>query len=265
MTPIASGLRGARVLVTAASQGIGYAAAEAFVGEGARVVINSSNAERLERAVRRLAEHGEAHGVVADLTQRADLDRLLEETVGHLGGLEVLVYVTGSPHPGLFMEQEFDDWDRAAAMLVVSPAYLARRAAERMVAGSAAGRMVFLTSVAIREPIPNLATSSVCRIAVAGLVRTLARELGAKGIRVNGILPGYIQTDRVEEVTRDTARRRGMTPEEVLRGLEREIPLGRIGRPEELARAIVFLASDMSSYVTGALVPVDGGLLRSTG
>ena len=263
--PISSGLGGARVLVTAASQGIGYGAAEALLGEGARVVINASNGGRLSAAIDRLRPLGEVHGVAADLTKQPDLDRLLRETVGHLEGLDALVYVTGSPPPGLFMEQGFDDWTRAAALLVVSPAYLARKAADAMLAGKAPGRMVFLTSVAIREPIANLATSSVCRIAVSGLVRTLARELGPKGIRVNGILPGYIRTARTDEVAEDTARRRGITPEEVIRGLERDIPLGRIGTPEELARAIVFLSSEMSSYVTGAMLPVDGGLLRSVG
>lgn len=264
--PLASGLSGSRVLVTAASQGIGFGAARALLAEGARVVVNSSNSDRLRRATQTLeAIGGEVHGVVADLRERADLDRLLEETVRHLGGLDVLVYVAGSPRPGLFMEQAFEDWDAAARLLVVSPAYLARRAAQSMLAGGRGGRMVFLASVAIREPIPNIATSNVCRIAIAGLVRTLARELGPKGIRVNGILPGYVLTDRLGEVLSDTARRRGTTPETERSLLERDIPLGRVCTPEELARVVVFLSSEMSSYVSGALLPVDGGLLRSVG
>jgi 3-oxoacyl-[acyl-carrier protein] reductase len=261
--PLETGLRGARVLVTASSQGIGFAAARAFLEEGARVVINSSNPERIGAAAAALRPLGEVHPVAADLRVAAQLDRLVAETVGLLGGLDTLVYVTGSPRPGVFMEQGYDDWSRAAELLVVSPAYLARRSAEAMTGHP--GRMVFLTSTAIREPIANIATSSVCRIAVAGLVRTLARELGPKGIRVNGILPGYTKTDRIAEVAEDRARRQGTTPEAVLAAMEREIPLGRMGEPAELARAILFLGSELSSYVTGAMLPVDGGSLRSIG
>lgn len=258
-------LRGSRVLVTAASQGIGYAAAHAFLVEGARVVVNSSNEGRLRKAVESLSSVGPVHGIVADLREKAALDRLLAETVQHLGGLDTLVYVTGSPRPGIFMEQGFEEWDAAARLLVVSPAYLARRAAEAMLAHGQGGRMVFLASVAIREPIPTIATSNVCRIAIAGLVRTLARELGPKGIRVNGILPGFIATDRITEVLNDAARRHGTSVETERATMEREIPLGRVGSPAELARAVVFLGSESSSYVSGALLPVDGGLLRSVG
>lgn len=263
--PLQSQLRGARVLVTASSQGIGFATARAFLAEGARVVINSSNHERLSAAERSLAAVGEVHGVVADLTQSRDLDALVEKTYGLLGGLDTLVYVTGSPKPGVFLEQDYAAWHAAAEMLVVSPAYLARRVAQSMIERQTSGRMVFLASVAIREPIPTIATSSVCRIAIAGLVRTLAREVGPKGIRVNGILPGFIRTSRVDEVVEDTARRRGIPSAQALADLVRDIPLGRIGSPEELAQVVVFLGSEMSSYVSGALLPVDGGLLRSVG
>jgi 3-oxoacyl-[acyl-carrier protein] reductase len=125
--------------------------------------------------------------------------------------------------------------------------------------------MVFLTSLAVREPIPNLALSSVCRVAVAGLVRTLARELGPKGIRVNGVLPGFIATDRIREVLDDRARRNGTSYEAERARLDQDVPLGRIGPTEELARAVVFLASEEASFITGAMLPVDGGQLRSTG
>ena len=263
--PLTSGLAGQRVLVTAASQGIGFAAAQAFLEEGARVVINGSHAGRLGKAVEALRPRGEIHGVLADLTQHAELDRLVEETRTALGGIDTLVYVTGSPAPGTFMEQNFDTWQAAANLLTVSPAYLAQRVASMMLASHTRGRMVFSASFAIREPISNIATSNVCRIAIAGLVRTLARELGPNGIRVNGVLPGYIATERVDHVFEDAARRRGTTVDQVRSALVHDIPLGRIGSPDELARAFVFLGSEMSSYVTGALLPVDGGILRSVG
>ncbi len=263
--PLSSGLRDQGVLVTGASQGIGFGAARAFLEEGARVVINSSNEGRIEKALGQLRGFGEVHGVVADLRRQKDLDELVRQSVKHLGGLDTLVYVTGGPPPGTFMEQDYAAWSSAAELLMVSPAYLARRVAEGMIARRRGGRMVFLASTSIREPIPTIATSNVGRISIAGLVRTLARELGPHRIRVNGVLPGYIATDRLEEVVVDVARRQGTPLEAARRQLLGDVPLGRIGTTEELARTIVFLGSDLSEYVTGAMVPVDGGRLRSVG
>ena len=258
-------LAGQRVLVTGASQGIGYAAARALLEEGARVVINSPQPERLARAVRALSTLGPVHGIVADLRHPSDLERLIGESTEHLGGLDVLVYVTGGPAPGRAMELDYAAWQRAAELLAVSPAYLSRLAAERMISNPRGGRIVLLGSLTMREPIPTLALSNVMRISLLGLVRTLARELGPKRVRVNGILPGYIDTERVREIFEDTARRQAISPAEARARLEREIPLGRLGDPAELARVIAFLASDASSYVTGAVLPVDGGILRSVG
>lgn len=259
------GLTGERVLVTGGSQGIGRAAARALLEGGARVVVNSSHAERLATAVQSLSSFGTVHGVAADLRDPADMERLVRDAAEQLGGLDVLVYVTGGPPPGRAMELDYAAWQHAAELLAVSPAYLCRLAAERMIPNPRGGRIVLLGSLAMREPIPTLAASNVMRISLLGLVRTLARELGPKQVRVNGILPGYIDTDRVREIFEDAARRESIPPAEARARLEKEIPLGRLGDPAELARVIAFLASEASSYVTGAVLPVDGGILRSVG
>ncbi len=258
-----SGLAGQRVLVTASSAGIGYGAAEAFLKEGARVVINSSNPTKLDAAKARLSPLGEVHAALGNLSVKTDLEKVVQESVRSLGGLDTLVYVTGSPKPGRFLEFAYEDWRAASDLLVVSPAYLAKLVADQMIRDGTKGRMVFLSSYVIKEPTLAIALSSVCRVAILSLVRTLARELGPKGIRVNGILPGFIRTGRIDQLAQDAARRRGIKPEDYVTEIERDIPLGRIGTTEELARAIVFLGSDLSSYVSGASIPVDGAVLRS--
>jgi 3-oxoacyl-[acyl-carrier protein] reductase len=261
--PMDSGLAGQRVLVTASSAGIGFGAAEGFIKEGARVMINSSNKEKLESARSRLAALGEVHAVVGNLGVRSDIEKIVEQTVAQLGGIDTLVYVTGSPKPGRFLEFSYDDWRGAADLLVVSPAYLAKLVADQMIKDGTKGRMVFLSSYVIREPNLGIALSSVCRVSMLSLVRTLARDLGPKGIRVNGILPGFIKTGRIDQLAQDASRRRGIKPEDYVSEIERDIPLGRIGTTEELARAIVFLGSDLSSYLSGASIPVDGAVSRS--
>jgi 3-oxoacyl-[acyl-carrier protein] reductase len=263
--PLTSGLKDQRVLVTAASQGIGFGAAKAFLEEGARVVINSSNEEHLKAAEQKLAGLGEVHRVAGNLSLQTDIDNLVAKTSSLLGGIDCLAYVTGSPAPGTVMEKNFEDWDNAARLLTVSPAYLARTVAEVMIENKTKGRMVFSASYVIKEPSPNLALSNICRVSILGLVRTLARELAPRGIRVNAILPGYIKTGRTDQLVKDTSRRKAISETQVMNELLAQIPMGYIGSTEEIAKSFVFLGSDMSSYVSGAVLPVDGAILRSIG
>lgn len=263
--PLSTGLKDQRVLVTAASQGIGYGVAKAFVQEGAKVIINSSNDEKLSRAEEELAKFGEVKRIAGDLSKKEDIDGLVSGTVDNLGGIDVLAYVTGSPAPGTVMEKEYEDWEYAARLLTVSPTYLARCVAQVMIDQKTKGRMVFSTSVVVREPSPNLALSNICRVSVLGLVRTLARELGPSGIRVNAILPGYIRTARIDQIVANTAKRKSISETQALNELISQVPLGYIGSTEEIAKSFLFLGSDLSSYVTGAALPVDGGQLHSIG
>ncbi|MDV3278081.1 MAG: SDR family oxidoreductase [Nitrososphaerales archaeon] len=260
-----SGLKGKRVLVTAASRGIGFGAAKAFLQEGSRVVINSSNGANLSAAEKQLRGLGEVHGVVADHMAESDLDRLVDETKKLLGGIDVLAYVAGPPPAGTFMEKDYRDWRAAADLLMVAPAHLARRVAALMIDSGTRGNMVFVSSFTIREPVLNLATSNVARGSMLGLVRSLARELGPKGIRVNGVIPGYIDTDRLRKVIDDSAARTKVSREQATAETVAQIPLGRLGTAEEMAAVITFLASDRASYVSGATVPVDGAYLHSVG
>jgi len=263
--PLSTGLKDNRILVTAASQGIGFGVARAFLGEGSRVVINSSNDEKLRRAETELSKFGEVTRITGDLASKADIDRIVSGAADILGGIDVLAYVTGSPAPGTVMEKEYEDWEQASRLLTVSPTYLARRVAQVMIDKKTKGRMVFSASVVVREPSPNLALSNICRVSVLGLVRTLSRELAPSGIRVNAILPGFIKTGRIDQIVQNTSKRRGISETQALNEIVSQIPLGYIGSTEEIARSFLFLGSDMSSYVSGAALPVDGGQLHSIG
>jgi 3-oxoacyl-[acyl-carrier protein] reductase len=263
--PLTSGLQNQRVLVTAASQGIGYGAARAFLDEGARLVINSSDDQKLNKAEMELSKLGEVHRIAGNLSSKQDIERIVLDTVDFLGGIDVLAYVTGSPAPGPVMEKSYEEWESAARLLAVSPTYLARCVAQVMIDRKTKGRMVFSASVVVREPSPNLALSNICRISVMGLVKTLSHELAPSGIRVNAILPGFIKTGRIDQLVQSSAKRKGISETQALNEIVSQIPLGYIGSVDEIARSFIFLGSDMSSYVSGAALPVDGAVLRSVG
>ena len=257
-------IEGLRVLVTASSRGIGFGIAKVLVREGAKVVISSRNKERLYRALHELNNigSGEAYAVQADLTRREDIERLIKETIDRLGGLDALVYVTGPPRPGRFQDLRLDDWDYGVRLLIMSAVWLTYYSLPYIME-STNPSITYVTSVAVREPIETIALSNTLRISVHGLVKTLARELGRKNIRVNAVLPGYIYTDRIKEIASDKASRTGKSVDEVINDMVKEVPLGRIGKPEEVGYLVAFLISKYASYINGASIPIDGGLLRS--
>ncbi len=258
------GIEGLKVLVTASSRGIGRGIAEALLDEGCSVFINGLHEESVGKAVKELKASfgGRVEGAKADLRVSEEVLKLVKEAVKFLGGLDGLVYVTGPPKAGFFRELSIEDWDEGINLLVKSAVLLAKEAIPYL-RKSRNPSIVFLSSVAVKEPIPNIALSNTLRIAVHGLMKTLARELGTEGIRVNAVMPGYIMTDRVRYIVEDRARSEGLTPDEVVEGFAKEVPLHRLGKPREVGYVVAFLLSRYASYINGVAIPVDGGLLKS--
>ncbi len=254
------GLEGKRVLVTASTKGIGFAIAETFLREGARVVVNSRKPENVERAVRELERLGEVHGVTADLRRAEDRERLVREAERALGGIDVFVFNSGGPPTKTFVETEVDDWREAYELLLESAAHLTKLVVPQM-AERKWGRVIYVTSVAIKMPIEGLVLSNSVRLGIAGLAKTLVREFAGSGVTFNVVMPGYTLTERMKKVLEKSAQLHGRSFEEELRELESRIPLGRIAKPEEIANVVVFLASEAASYVNGVAVAVDGGLI----
>ncbi|BAD84925.1 short-chain alcohol dehydrogenase [Thermococcus kodakarensis KOD1] len=256
-------LSGKLAFTTASSKGIGFGVARVLAKAGADVVLLSRSEENLKRAKEKIraASDVEVSYIVADLTRREDLERTVKE-LKDIGEPDIFFFSTGGPKPGYFMEMDMEDWEGAVKLLLYPAVYLTRALVPAM-ERKGFGRIVYSTSVAIKEPIPNIALSNVVRISMAGLVRTLAKELGPKGITVNGIMPGIIKTDRMIRLAKDRAQREGKTVEEALQEYAKPIPLGRLGEPEEIGYLVAFLASDLGGYINGSMIPVDGGRLNS--
>jgi 3-oxoacyl-[acyl-carrier protein] reductase len=246
------GLEGRAALVMGASRGIGRAIAAALASEGAMVAIASRSLEKLEEAG---AEIGEAATPFA--ADAADPDRLAElpaEVEAKLGPLSILVTNTGGPPFGAALEHEREDWEMAYRSLVLAPRVLAGAVVPGM-RERGWGRIVNVGSSSTREPIPGLNLSNSHRMAAVGFLKTLSREVAADGITVNTVATGRFATERLADA--------GGSLEGAEAAAKQEVPVARLGRPEEYGDLVAFLCSERAAYITGTVIPIDGGLLRS--
>ena len=199
--------------------------------------------------------------VPADLSVAGEPTRVVEATLERFGRLDVLVANTGGPPAGSHDTLTLEDWDAATALLLRSTVELTAAALPGM-KERGWGRVLVVTSVAVKQPVDNLILSNSLRAAVTGYAKTLSREVAMQGITVNTILPGYTATERVTDLNRANAEREGVEPEEIQARLEASIAMGRLAEPEEFAALAAFLASERASYITGAAIAVDGGWVR---
>jgi 3-oxoacyl-[acyl-carrier protein] reductase len=257
------GLKGRVALVCGASRGIGFAVADEFAREGTSLAICSRDAASLNRAVERLAPHGvPVLPVVADLSTAAGVARTIFEVTARYGHVDILITNTGGPPTGKTLEHDWAAWTGASELLLRSAVELSRAFVPGM-RERRWGRVVGITSLAVKQPVASLVLSNALRAAVTGFFRTLADEVAADGITVNTVLPGYTETERLEDLAAATIKRTGATRESVYDGWKAGIPMARLGRPEELGAVIAFLASDRAGFVTGQAILVDGGAIRS--
>jgi 3-oxoacyl-[acyl-carrier protein] reductase len=257
------GLRGKIALVGGASRGLGRACAKALATEGARVVLCARTPERLTEAAREIERDtgSETLAVPADLRRADDITRLVNATREAFGSIDILVHNTGGPPPGLFLDHDDEAWGAAFDGLLLSFVRLCRAVVPAMRA-KRWGRIITSTSFAVREPAERLVLSNALRTAVVAASKTLADEVAGDGITVNCVAPGAFDTDRLRSIFEAQAKETGRAIDDVRAQWESRIPIGRVSRPEELAALVAFLASDHAASITGACIPVDGGMLR---
>ncbi|MGD8276695.1 MAG: SDR family oxidoreductase [Gemmatimonadota bacterium] len=258
------GLEGKVALIGGSSRGLGRAAAGELAAEGAAVVLCARNAEAVRETARTIAGSTGVPtlGIAADLSVAGEPERVTAEAAAALGPIDVLVTNTGGPPAGRFEEHGPDVWRGAVAQLFESVVALTRAVLPGMKARGW-GRIINVTSIAVKQPVDDLILSNSVRAAVTGFARTLANEVATAGITVNNVMPGYTRTDRLEELALRVAASRGLDASDAYSAWNDEIPMRRLGEPREFAALVAFLASDRASYITGTSIAVDGGWIRT--
>lgn len=250
-------------LITGASKGLGLATAKNLSAEGARVVINSRDFAGVQSAVNEItSETGNpALGVVGDVTDHQFAEKIIHQVQEEFGGLDILITNSGGPPSGKFEDFSDNQWQNAVELCFLSHVRLIR-AALPLLRKSKNPSVLTITSYSVKQPVENLVLSNSIRAATVGLTKTLALELGHEGIRFNSILPAWTETDRVVELMHARAKMRNTTIEQEIEKQSDNSPLGRMATPEEFAAAAVFLVSPVASYITGVMLPVDGGMYK---
>lgn len=248
------GLRNRVALVAASSQGLGKSVALGLAQEGAKVAICARNGEALERTREQIHAEtgGEVFAQVADVTDEQQVQQLVQAVEQRFGRIDICVANAGGPPMKSFLDTTSTDWRQAVELNLLSTVCLAHHVLPGM-RERRWGRLITVTSVAVKQPLEGLVLSNSVRSAVSGLVKTLANEYGPFNVLVNNVCPGYTATARVKSLKLDEKQ------------LASQIPLRRLGKPEEFADVVVFLCSDRASYVNGATIPIDGGFLKGTG
>jgi 3-oxoacyl-[acyl-carrier protein] reductase len=258
------GLTGKVAMVASSSKGLGFGVARALAGEGALVSIASRSPDAVAEAAERITRDTgvETLATPVDVQNADHLAAWCDRTIQKFGGVDLLFVNTGGPPAGTALS--FDDaaWVSAFELLVLSAVRMVRLTVPSMKTRGG-GAIVMSTSSAVKEPIPNLALSNVIRASVAAMSKTLANELAADRIRVNHLMPGRINTDRVRHLDAIKSKNTGQPVDAIRAAFEKSVPLGRYGEPDEYGQAAAFLFSDAARYITGASLQVDGGLMRS--
>jgi 3-oxoacyl-[acyl-carrier protein] reductase len=258
------GLKGKVALVAAASRGLGRAVAEELAADGVVLVLCSRKAETINQTANEIAAATGADvlALPCDVSKADEVAALVRSGIERFGRIDILVTNGGGPPAGPFESFGIDAWEAATRLTLFSAVELARQVLPGM-KERRWGRILNITSIAVKQPVDNLVLSNSLRAAVTGFARTLANEVAPFGVTVNNIMPGYTRTERIEELARMMADKEGITPAEFIARWEKEIPMRRLGEPREFAALAAFLVSERASYITGTSIQVDGGWTRS--